>query len=163
MQHSTIAPGLPPPFGHGNARRVTHGYRYIYRFPLADRYASRLWSCIDLNVSTASGPFAVFGCTIRHRISPCVTPRPNNASQGEPCVRRCSFIAPLRLQVMAKYLWSHMTPWLRRDVEFVTHVEETFQRSPFLALHIRRGDKITQGEAKAIDVEVRYWGRVRRH
>ncbi|CAM9461762.1 unnamed protein product, partial [Laminaria digitata] len=57
------------------------------------------------------------------------------------------------LAVVAKYLWSHMTLWLRRDVDFVTHVEETFQRSPFLAMHIRRGDKITQGEAKEVDVE----------
>ena len=59
------------------------------------------------------------------------------------------------LQVVAKYLWSHMTPWLRKDVDFVTHIEDTFQQSPFVALHIRRGDKITQHEAQEIDVEVR--------
>eukprot|EP00904_Undaria_pinnatifida_P006339 jgi/Undpi1/2835/HiC_scaffold_14.g06212.m1 len=57
------------------------------------------------------------------------------------------------LAVVAKYLWSHMTPWLRKDVDFVTHIEDTFQQSPFVALHIRRGDKITQHEAQEIDVE----------
>ncbi|CAM9799642.1 unnamed protein product, partial [Laminaria digitata] len=57
------------------------------------------------------------------------------------------------LAVMAKYLWSFMTPWLRNDVHFVTHAEKAFNGSaPFLGIHIRRGDKIK--EAKAVAVEV---------
>ena len=55
---------------------------------------------------------------------------------------------------MAGYLWSHMTPWLRNDVEIVIHAEKAVEGSPFLGLHIRRGDKIVV-EAQAIPVEVR--------
>ncbi|CAM9350478.1 unnamed protein product, partial [Laminaria digitata] len=54
--------------------------------------------------------------------------------------------------VLAKYLWSYMTPWLRKDVHFVTHAEKAFQGSPFLGLHVRRGDKL-RAEANAIAVE----------
>ena len=57
-------------------------------------------------------------------------------------------------QVIARHLWSHMTPWLRNDVEFVIHAEKAVEGSPFLGLHIRRGDKIVV-EAQAIPVEVR--------
>lgn len=57
------------------------------------------------------------------------------------------------IQVLAKYLWSYMTPWLRKDVHFVTHAEKAFQGSPFLGLHVRRGDKLGV-EANAIAVEV---------
>lgn len=46
------------------------------------------------------------------------------------------------MQVMAKLLWSYMTPWLRRDIHAVTHVRETFENAPFIAIHVRRGDKI---------------------
>ncbi|CAN0094322.1 unnamed protein product, partial [Laminaria digitata] len=57
------------------------------------------------------------------------------------------------LTVMAKYLWSFMTPWLRKDVNFVTHGEKAFDGSaPFLGIHVRRGDKL-QKEAKAFAVE----------
>lgn len=61
---------------------------------------------------------------------------------------------PILIQVLAKYLWNHMTPWLRNDVNFVTHAEEAFEGSPFLGLHVRRGDKIGR-EATAVDVKVR--------
>lgn len=61
---------------------------------------------------------------------------------------------PILIQVLAKYLWNHMTPWLRSDVNFVTHAEKAFEGSPFLGLHVRRGDKIVH-EATAIDVKVR--------
>ena len=53
------------------------------------------------------------------------------------------------LSVMAKYLWSHMTPWLRRDVDLV---KNKFQKSPYLGMHIRRGDKIVR-EAKKVETE----------
>ncbi|CAB1104168.1 GT23 [Ectocarpus sp. CCAP 1310/34] len=53
------------------------------------------------------------------------------------------------LAAMAKYLWSNVTPWLQADVDFVTRASpsDVFQESPFLGLHIRRGDKVSQGEA----------------
>ena len=53
------------------------------------------------------------------------------------------------LSVMAKYLWSHMTPWLRRDVDLV---KNKFQKSPYLGMHIRRGDKLIH-EAKKVETE----------
>ncbi|CBJ33653.1 Alpha-(1,6)-fucosyltransferase, family GT23 [Ectocarpus siliculosus] len=51
------------------------------------------------------------------------------------------------LAAMAKYLWSNVTPWLQADVDFVTRASpsDVFQESPFLGLHIRRGDKVTHG------------------
>ncbi|CAM9316215.1 unnamed protein product [Laminaria digitata] len=56
--------------------------------------------------------------------------------------------------VMATYLWSYVAPWLRKDLDFVaSHVEETFQGSPFVGIHVRRGDKITTGEGKSYDVK----------
>ncbi|CAM9235847.1 unnamed protein product, partial [Laminaria digitata] len=44
--------------------------------------------------------------------------------------------------VMATFLWSSKTLWLRKDMHAVTHVRETFETSPFIGLHIRRGDKL---------------------
>ena len=58
------------------------------------------------------------------------------------------------IQVLANYLWSYMTPWLRNDVNFVTHAHKVVERSPFLGMHVRRGDKVVH-EATAIDVKVR--------
>eukprot|EP00903_Cladosiphon_okamuranus_P005843 g5784.t1 len=45
---------------------------------------------------------------------------------------------------MAKYLWSNMTPWLKADIDIVARAPKSrvFETSPFLALHVRRGDKI---------------------
>lgn len=61
---------------------------------------------------------------------------------------------PVMIQVMAKYLWSFMTPWLQNDVRFVTHKEKAFDGSaPFLGIHVRRGDKL-ESEANAVAVEV---------
>ncbi|CAM9692366.1 unnamed protein product [Scytosiphon promiscuus] len=53
------------------------------------------------------------------------------------------------LAVMAEYLWSNVTPWLQDDVDAVVNAPPTdaFRESPFLGLHIRRGDKVTSGEA----------------
>ena len=58
------------------------------------------------------------------------------------------------LQVMATYLWSYLTPWVRNDVNVVIHAEKMVERSPFVGMHVRRGDKIAH-EAKAVDVKVR--------
>lgn len=65
----------------------------------------------------------------------------------------CAYF-PVVLQVMAEYLWNFMTPWLRQDVQFVTHAEKAFDGSPFLGMHVRRGDKL-RSEAKAVEVVVR--------
>lgn len=59
------------------------------------------------------------------------------------------------LSVMADYVWSHMTPWLRKDAELVSGNNELFNGdSQYLGLHIRRGDKVSTGEAKATPVDV---------
>ena len=58
------------------------------------------------------------------------------------------------IQVMAKYLWSYMTPWFRNDIHFVTHAEKAIEGSSFLGMHVRRGDKLVH-EAKAVAVKVR--------
>eukprot|EP00904_Undaria_pinnatifida_P002353 jgi/Undpi1/12118/HiC_scaffold_5.g01794.m1 len=46
---------------------------------------------------------------------------------------------------VAKFLWSFITPWVRRDVRQVTSLRGTFGTSPFIGLHIRRGDKLIAG------------------
>lgn len=53
-------------------------------------------------------------------------------------------LPPATIQVMTKFLWSHITPWLRKDIHVVTHVREKFETSPFIAVHVRRGDKIDE-------------------
>ncbi|CAM9367715.1 unnamed protein product, partial [Laminaria digitata] len=55
------------------------------------------------------------------------------------------------LAVMAEYLLNFMTPWLRHNVQFVTHAEKAFDGSPFLGMHVRRGDTL-RSEAKAVEV-----------
>eukprot|EP00903_Cladosiphon_okamuranus_P007639 g7408.t1 len=54
---------------------------------------------------------------------------------------------------MARYLWSNITPWLQADIGTVVRAAGSgvFERSPFLALHIRRGDKVRLGEAEKHD------------
>lgn len=59
------------------------------------------------------------------------------------------------LSVLADYVWSHMTPWLRKDAELVSGDNELFDGgSPYLGLHIRRGDKVSTGEAQSTPVDV---------
>lgn len=57
---------------------------------------------------------------------------------------------------MAEYLWSHLTPWVKDDMRKVTDADAVaaLHNVPFVGIHIRRGDKITQHEAKFYDVEV---------
>jgi len=42
-----------------------------------------------------------------------------------------------------------MTPWLQADIDLVARAPDTdvFDNSPFLAVHVRRGDKLVR-EAK---------------
>jgi hypothetical protein len=44
--------------------------------------------------------------------------------------------------IMAKYLWSHLTPWIRKHIEFVKYYNDVFQTKPYLGIHVRRGDKL---------------------
>ena len=72
-------------------------------------------------------------------------------------------LPPINMQVMTKILWGHRTPWLRRDVRTVTRVRPVFKTSPFIAIHVRRGDKVAvQGDRFEHDVEVITTGAVRR-
>lgn len=50
-----------------------------------------------------------------------------------------------------------MTPWLQADIDVVARAPESdvFEKSPFLALHIRRGDKIKLHEAQMHFCEVK--------
>ena len=63
---------------------------------------------------------------------------------------------PNTVQAVAKFLWSFITPWVRRDVRQVTSLRGTFGTSPFIGLHIRRGDKLIAGRHREYrhDVEV---------
>ena len=75
-----------------------------------------------------------------------------NHHKKAPCV---SMAFSITAQAMAKFLWSYRTPWLLEDVHAVTHVRETFERAPFVGIHIRRGDKIWgRGIRFRHDVEV---------
>ena len=85
----------------------------------------------------------VGGCNVYHRGSV------HDICRASPCT-----FCPVMLQVMAKYLWSYMTPWVRNDVNLVIHAEKVVEGSPFLGMHVRRGDKLAH-EAKAVDVKVR--------
>lgn len=53
------------------------------------------------------------------------------------------------LSKLVEYLWNHMTPWFRKDVD-----EYYSSTGTTLALHVRRGDKITTGEARFTHVDV---------
>lgn len=62
-------------------------------------------------------------------------------------------------QVMAERLWDYMTPWLKSEVDAVIRkatnsTEKETRFSPFVGIHIRRGDKIAKGEANVTSSEV---------
>lgn len=63
---------------------------------------------------------------------------------------------PSNAQVVSKYLWSHTTPWLQKNIHDATHGGDLqkFSDSPFVGIHVRRGDKIKEGEADLIGAEV---------
>lgn len=54
--------------------------------------------------------------------------------------------------VLTEHIWNHMTPWTRRNVDSVFN-NESFEESPYIGLHVRRGDKLWS-EAKLTPVEV---------
>ena len=56
------------------------------------------------------------------------------------------------LSVLLKNIWNHMTPWMRKDLD-KDYDNTLFMESKYLGLHIRRGDKVKSGEAKAVEVE----------
>lgn len=60
------------------------------------------------------------------------------------------------MQVLAKYLWSNLTPWLQADANFIAHapVSAGFDQLPFLAIHVRRGDKVAEGQGDMYTCEV---------
>lgn len=76
---------------------------------------------------------------------------PNN-----PCLHLHNELSHGSKQAMTKYLWSYMTPWLQADIDVVARAPDTdaFENSPFLALHVRRGDKVRLHEAEMYLCEV---------
>lgn len=61
------------------------------------------------------------------------------------------------LQVMMRYLWSHLTPWLEKDVDIALERPdvEALRQDPYVGFHIRRGDKVVEnGEANKVETKV---------
>lgn len=57
------------------------------------------------------------------------------------------------LSVMAKYLWSNITPWMIKDMNYIKEINSVFEKEPFVAFHIRRGDKVISNSALFHPVE----------
>lgn len=59
------------------------------------------------------------------------------------------------LAVVSKYLWRHMTPWLQNNIHHATQNDDLqgFNDSPYVGIHVRRGDKVKEGEADLIETE----------
>ena len=55
---------------------------------------------------------------------------------------------------MATFLWSSITPWLRQEVDVITRTWEVFETSPFIGMHIRRGDKLRETGGRVYSAEV---------
>lgn len=66
------------------------------------------------------------------------------------------------MQVVARYLWGNIEPALARRVrqEVRRPALDVFRESPYIGLHIRRGDKIAEGEMEFIETKVGVWMRV---
>ncbi|CAB1121484.1 GT23 [Ectocarpus sp. CCAP 1310/34] len=58
-------------------------------------------------------------------------------------------------QVMARLLWKNLTPWLQEDVRKALERPDldVFRRKPFVGLHVRRGDKVGEGEAQKVETK----------
>ena len=58
---------------------------------------------------------------------------------------------------MARYMWKNIEPALQRRVrEAVERPElDVFRQEKYVGLHIRRGDKITEGEMEKVETQVR--------
>lgn len=61
---------------------------------------------------------------------------------------------------MSRLLWKNLTPWLQEDVRKALERPDldVFRRKPFVGLHVRRGDKVAEGEAQKVETKV---GRIR--
>ncbi|CAM9512138.1 unnamed protein product [Ectocarpus fasciculatus] len=59
------------------------------------------------------------------------------------------------LSVMVRLLWKNLTPWLQEDVRKALERPDldVFRRKPFVALHVRRGDKVSEGEATKVETK----------
>lgn len=57
--------------------------------------------------------------------------------------------------VMASYLWGYLTPWIKDAVEAIVDKPSAWKTKdfPFIALHVRRGDKLTSDEADKAEAE----------
>ena len=58
---------------------------------------------------------------------------------------------------MARYLWQHLTPWLEEDVRAALSRPDVqaLRQQPYVGFHIRRGDKVSEGEAPKVETQVR--------
>lgn len=58
---------------------------------------------------------------------------------------------------MARYMWTNIEPTLQEHVrkEVDSPELEVFRQSPYVGLHIRRGDKIAEGEMEMVETKVR--------
>eukprot|EP00903_Cladosiphon_okamuranus_P021622 g19881.t1 len=59
------------------------------------------------------------------------------------------------LAVMARYLWGHLTPWLVEDVRAALERSDVqaLRLEPYVGFHIRRGDKVAEGEADKVETK----------
>lgn len=55
-----------------------------------------------------------------------------------------------------------MTPWLQNNIHHATQNDDLqgFNDSPYVGIHVRRGDKVKEGEADLIETEVLDFPRV---
>ncbi|CAN0388891.1 unnamed protein product [Ectocarpus fasciculatus] len=58
--------------------------------------------------------------------------------------------------VLVGYLYSHMQPWFKEDTESVLQESDvvSVRSGRYVAIHVRRGDKVILNEASRIEVEV---------
>lgn len=70
------------------------------------------------------------------------------------CLCLLCWFAP---QVMARYFWKNLSPWLEEDVRKTLDRPdvEIFRSEPYVGFHIRRGDKVSEGEAAKVETRVR--------
>lgn len=61
------------------------------------------------------------------------------------------------MQVMARHIWKHLTPWLEESVRAALDRPDVqaLREQPYVGFHIRRGDKVAEDEAKQVETKVR--------
>ncbi|CAN0067173.1 unnamed protein product [Pylaiella littoralis] len=57
--------------------------------------------------------------------------------------------------VMVRYFWNNLTPWLEEDIENALDRPEVdvFREKPYVGFHVRRGDKVAEGEAEKVETK----------